>query len=655
LQVIKKLRLDEAETSGQDRQNGNPGWFPSFFGKQVPLTDFKRARAVLTAFQKSLTIDRPGTAWVIDITFESRTPDLAALVANAMADTYITDQLEAKYEATRQGSAWLEGRLKELLDQSKAAQRAVIEFKAKNNMVDAGNGRSIGEQQLADLNAQLATARSQTAEMKSRLERINAIELAASEDPTMNASLVGVLSNDTLTKLRTQYSEITSREAEYAAKYGRNHLSVVNFHNQAERLRAAMVDEVRRLGESSKNDYELALKREKNVESDLASLISQSEATNRAQVPLRELETEAQTAAGLYDNALKRYKESLEQQALPVTEARVITRAVPPLTGEYKALFKRWTIIFGGCLSFGCGVAFVREIKDRAYWTVSQVENRLQKNCTVVPLVKGVGNQRVGCRRTRRGDATIPSCPGTIELSRGPITLIVDRPLSPYAEAMRTIKLSIDLNVASRRSKVIGLTSSLPGEGKSTISASLALAIGCTGARVALLDCDLRNPTLTGVLSPGAGSGLIEVLMKKTALSDALWTDESKLISFLPAVVNPGFAQSIEVMSSAAVKACFDRMRDEYDYILVDLPPLAPFVDVCATTHLIDSYLFVIEWGGTNVDVVEHALQRAPRVAESVLGVLLNKVDMNRLKAYDYKNSSYYKNKLYSQYGYFVE
>jgi succinoglycan biosynthesis transport protein ExoP len=646
LRVIKKLLLDE-------RQDQSQGWWRELFGKPAPLTDFQRTRAVLAAFQNSLTVTRPGIAWVIDITFESKTPDLAALVANTMADTYITEQLEAKYEATRQGSAWLEGRLKELLDQSKAAQRAVIEFKAKNNMVDAGDGRSIVEQQLADLNAQLAIARSQTAEMKSRLERVNAIERAASEDATMNASLVGVLSNDTLTKLRNQYSETTAREVEFAAKYGRNHLSVVNFHNQAAQIRAAMVEEVRRLGESSKSDYELALKREKNLESDLASLISQSEAPKRAQVSLRELETAAQTAAGLYDNALKRYKESLEQQALPVTEARVITSAVPPPTGEYKALFKRWAILFGGCLAFGFGIALFREVTDRVYRTVAQVERRLQANCiAVIPLVKRIGSERVG---SRRKDITTTTHSRTIEFGHGPFRTVVDSPLSAYAEAMRTIKLAIDLNVTGRGSKVIGLTSSLPREGKSSISASLALAIGCTGSRVVILDCDLRNPALTRTLAPDAEVGLIEVLTQRMPLADTLWVDESRLISFLPAVVNSGFCPSVEIMNSAAAKACFDRLRKEYDYVIVDLPPLAPFVDVQATTHFVDSYLFVIEWGGTAVDVVDHALQRAPRVAENTLGVLLNKVDMKRLKAYDYKNASYYENKLYSQYGYVVE
>jgi succinoglycan biosynthesis transport protein ExoP len=423
---------------------------------------------------------------------------------------------------------------------------------------------------------------------------------------------------------------------------------VVNLQNQIAQVRANMVDEVHRLNESYKSDYDLALKREKNIESGLAKFISQSEATNRAQVSLRELESAAQAAAELYDNALKRYKESLEQQSLPVTEARVITRAVPPFNGEYKAMFTKLAIMIGGCFALGSGISLLREVKDHVYRTVAQVERRLQTNCiAMVPLVKRVVNQRKG--------GTITSCSRTIEFGQGPLRTVLDLPLSAYAEAMRTIKLAIDLNVVGRGSKVIGLTSALPREGKSTIAASLALAIGSTGATVVLLDCDLRHPALTGALAPDAGAGLIEVLRKEMALSDALWMDQSRLISFVPAVVNSGFSHSIEVISSAATKALLESLRNDYDYIIIDLPPLAPFVDVRATTGLIDAYLFVIEWGATSIDVVDHALQRAPHVPENMLGVLLNKVDMKRLKAYDYKNASYYKNKLYSQYGYIVE
>jgi succinoglycan biosynthesis transport protein ExoP len=647
LQVVKNLDLIDGTP-----QASSAGVLGGLFGARRPLSDFERTRAVLAVLQKRLTIKRLGIAWVIEISCESPDPERAAKTANAVADTYVTDQLEAKYDATRLGSVWLEGRIKELREQSLAAQRAVVEYKVKNNIIDAGGGRLIGDQQLAELNGQLAAARVQTSEMRSRLERINTIAQAASDDATVNASLTGVLSNETLTKLRAQYSELTNREAEFAAKYGRGHLSVVNLRTQMSQVRTAMLEEVRRLAESYRSDYELALNREKNLESDLNRSVSQSETTNRAQVILRELESTAQTSTGLYDSFVKRYRESLEQQSLPVSEARVITRAVPPSEREYKTLLKVLAGIFGGGITLGLGIAALREFSDRFYRTVSQVETRLHLNCiALVPLVKRSGNHQLGHLLYGKTTVATALASQTIDAGHYPVRCVVDSPLSGYAEAMRSIKLAIDLNSVVKTNKIIGLTSSLPKEGKSTISASLALSIGRTGARVILLDCDLRNPALTRALAPNSTAGFLEVLAGKLSLEDALWTDEAKLVSFLPAVVTSRFVQSNEIMASDITRSFFDQLRNKYDYIVVDLPPLAPVVDTRATTHLIDSYIFVIEWGGTRIDVVNHALGRASGIAENVLGVVLNKVDMSRIKSYDEKSGSYYKNKLYSQYG----
>ncbi len=649
LQVIKKLDLAAATS-----QHKTPGLLSSLFPPHE-FSEFERTRQALGAFEKHLTIKRLGIAWVIEIGFESASPERAAQVANAMADTYVTDQLDAKYEATRQGSVWLEGRLKELREQSLEAQRAVVEFKAKNNIVDTGNGRLMGDQQLSELNNQLAAAHVQVSDLKSRLERINAIGQAASQDANMNASLTGVLSNDTLTKLRAQYSDLTNREAEYSAKYGHDHLSAVNLRNQMAQVRTAMLDEVRRLAESYKSDYDLALNRVGNLEGELAKLISQSAATDRAQVTLRQLESKAQTSTGLYETFLKRYMESIEQQSIPVTEARVITRAVPPLDREYKSLLRILAGILGAGLSIGCGVAALREFTDRVYRTVAQVEARLQTNCiTLIPLVNAAGDGKKPVQPERARGFSTASPAHMIEHGRGPIWSVVDAPLSGYAEAMRSIKLAIDLNALGKANKIIGMTSSIPREGKSTISASLALSIGRTGARVILLDCDLRNPALTRTLAPDATAGLLEVMAKRLSLADAVLMDEDRLISFLPAVVTSRFVQSNEIMASRAAKEFFDKLRDRYDYVVVDLPPLAPVVDTRATTHLIDSYIFVIEWGKTRTDLVEHALGRAPGVVESVMGVVLNKVNMKQIKSYDERNGSYYNNKLYSQYGDFT-
>ncbi len=229
---------------------------------------------------------------------------------------------------------------------------------------------------------------------------------------------------------------------------------------------------------------------------------------------------------------------------------------------------------------------------------------------------------------------------------------IVDAPLSRYTEAIRAIKLANDLSGTVKSNRVVGFTSSLPNEGKSTIAFSLAQLMSQVGARTILVDCDLRNPSLTREFAPRAKVGLIDVMAGKVSLEEAIWKDASTNLSFLPVVSKFRVAHSSEILGSAPLRKLFEQLRESYDYVVVDLPPLAPIVDVRAATHLVDSFVFVIEWGRTKIDVVQHALGHARGVYDNLLGVVLNKVDMNIFGRYAAHRDDVYYNKHYSRYGY---
>jgi succinoglycan biosynthesis transport protein ExoP len=181
---------------------------------------------------------------------------------------------------------------------------------------------------------------------------------------------------------------------------------------------------------------------------------------------------------------------------------------------------------------------------------------------------------------------------------------------------------------------------------------ALAQSIANGGARVVLLDADLRNPSLSRRLVPEAKVGLLEVLAKQVAIEDALCVDPDTRLAFLPCVVNERMAHSSQVLASEETKQLFERLRQSYDYIIVDLSPLAPVVDVRAMTHLVDSFVFVIEWGRTKIEVVEHALGTAQGVYDNLLGVVLNKADLNVLSRYETHRGNYYHNRYYARYGY---
>jgi len=203
---------------------------------------------------------------------------------------------------------------------------------------------------------------------------------------------------------------------------------------------------------------------------------------------------------------------------------------------------------------------------------------------------------------------------------------VANYPLSPFTEAVRSIKLAIDLNRSDQQGKVIGITSASPHEGKSTVACALALLMAQTNATTVLVDGDLRNPSLTRSLAPEARLGLLDVVLEKAGLEDAVWADEADALAFLPGIVNQQLAHTTEILASPQAAALIEALRERYDNVVVDLSPLTPVVDVRATRQLIDAYVLVVEWGRTRVDLIEHALRDAPGLCDNLLGVVLNKV-----------------------------
>jgi polysaccharide biosynthesis transport protein len=717
----------------------------------IPKTDYERTRRAVEVFSRRMTVKRVGLSYIIQVSFTSLDPKRAAAIADAVANEYIVDQLQAKFQAARQAGGWLRDRLRELREQASAAERAVVEFKVQNNIVSTSGGaggaekRLMTDQQVGELNSQLAIARAQVSEASARFERIQAVLRNGSPDATVDATVTDSLKNDVINKLRSQYLSLAEREADWAKRYGNNHLAVVNLRSQMSEIRHSILDELRRIAESYKSDYEIAKQRQAGIEQELGHAVTRSQSASRAQVQLTELESNAQSYRTLYDDFLQRYTESVQAQSFPVTDARIVTPAAPPLTkSDPKTILVISVSVLGG-LILGLAIGHLRDLTDRVFRTREQVERLLALDClSTVPRIKARRLKNRSGGQSTHGAITIASLPpapslklqdepdksfdgnsnvkvvetndtsppavpkiGANEGSLPPVPTIqanesssdnpasapniekvkepnpvddlsgdanegrassdsrtiarrdqllwevVDFPLSPYAEAIRSIKMAVDLTrvrtskKVRKPKKIIGITSSSPNEGKSTISASLAQLISHSGKQVLLVDCDLRAPRLTRVLAPNAKAGLIEVMSGEASLRDVVWTDESKKLSFLPAVTLNRTPHTAEIIGGEEIRALFDRLRNAYDYIIVDLTPLVPIIDVRGTEGLVDYYVFVIEWGRTKVDLVERSLKEASGIYTKILGVVLNKVADNQLRRYEgygsYNHEKYYR------------
>jgi len=703
LSVVKELHLDEVPEFSHPRAGFVAtvvGLVTNIFSAPLssphqPPSNAELTRAAVGTFLSRLSVRRVGMTYAIEIEFQSFDQDRAAQIANAVAESYVVDTLEAKYQTTRRAAGWLQDRLKELREQSSNAERSVVEFKAKNNIVDTG-GRLMNEQQLAELNTALIQARAQTAEAQARLQRVDQILKSDAPDSatTVPATVADTLRSEVITKLRQQYLDLSAHESDWSRRFGPDHMAVVNVRNQMREIRRSILDELQRIAETYKSDYQIAKSREESVQKSLSELVMQSQTTNEAQVTLHSLESSAQTSKALYDTFLQRYMESVQQQSFPLSEARLITRA----SRGWRSAPNTMQVLLIAAMSgmvLGVGVGLLREIADRVFRTTGQVEEILQADCVaIVPLMK---NERKLIATNGENDLNLLSnvvdslfarhvekiqpldnaselsvlvddgnsiamasprpklvaqlAPRTIERDDSVLWAVIDAPLSRFTESIRAIKVAADLKRLVKENKVIGLTSSLPNEGKSTLAMAVAALIA-QSSNVVLVDCDLRNPSLTRALARNAKLGILDLISGKASMDEVAWTVPESKLAFVPAVTQSRLAHSSEILASDAMRKFFENLRASYEYVIVDLSPLAPVVDVRAMTHLVDSFLFVVEWGRTKMDVVEHALDAARGVHENLLGVVLNKADMNTIGRYEAYRGNYYYKRYYARYGY---
>jgi polysaccharide biosynthesis transport protein len=328
---------------------------------------------------------------------------------------------------------------------------------------------------------------------------------------------------------------------------------------------------------------------------------------------------------------------------LPVAEASLISAATSNIKRDYKKTVQIAALMPVVGLMLGVGIAVLRELLGgRVFLTSKSVQSRLR-----VPCIGLLPKIRQG-RRTRSLAKQAPGDAAARTIRRGDRGIgwtVVDYPFSQYSEGIRSVKLAIDMDNRSKSSRVIGLTSSVPGEGKSTVAVSVAQLIASNGVSVVLVDCDIRNPSLTRSLAPAATKGIVEVAFGKASLSEVVWKDPSTQLAFLPAIPHIGPPDPPSVLMSGELRRLFDELRNRYQFVVVDLSPLAPVIDVCATSEFIDSYVFVIEYGKTTVDRILRTLRSAPVVLESMIGAVLNKADLKTLATYDAYMTSYYFNK----------
>jgi succinoglycan biosynthesis transport protein ExoP len=636
LSVVRSLKL----TEDPEFNGSKPGLISIIIGNLLapfsstePPSKERIERGAVEAVQKNLKVERLLTTYVLSVSFRSLDPDKSARITNAISDAYIVAALEAKYQSTKRASEWLQQRSAELREQATASDRAVQTFKAQNNIVGTSRGL-MGEQQLSDVNTQLVQARAATAEAKARLDRIEAI----SDKDLVQPTVTDALSNTVITRLRAQYLDLAAQYSEWSTKYGKNHQASIGLANRMDELRKAISDEVHRIADAYRSDYEIAKSRETSLEDNMKGLVAQAGSTGQAQVKLRDLESAADTYRNLYNNFLEKLQQATQNQSFPISEARIISTAVKP---DKKSSPKTLLALVGGLvggLCFGFGAAFSKELLSDVLRSPSDVEEELGVKC--LGVLPDVRPRRPVIRKARD---LLPADPIPADEQDTLLShYVVDHPFSRFAETLRNIKVSIDVARLTREIKIVGIVSSLPKEGKTTVAANFGHLTALTGHRTLLIDGDLHTRSLTRELAPHAKSGLIEALREPQSLAHHIQRSKETGLDFLPSPVVSRMINSADVMASKAMSDMLMATRDNYEYIIIDLAPVMPVTDAKAISHLLDAMVYVIEWGKTTRSALQESISSSDAIQKKILGAVLNRANPKMLKRIEaYKGAHY--------------
>lgn len=578
------------------------------------LAQQKAHEKVVDRVLAGLSVKRSGLTYVINVSYESPNAQKAAIIANKFAELYLLEQLEAKFEATQQATKWLNSRLEEMRGQVLADEAAVQQYKIANNLLSA-SGTNLTEAEISSYNQTLAQARAQVAEDQARLATARAqMSRGSSGDDVGEA-----LDSPVIQQLRAQRAKVSGEVADLSGRYGERHPEMLKAKRQLSDIDAQIQAEIQRIVSNLQAKAQVSAQRAGAIAGSLGGAKGTLAANNRAMVRLNELQRNADASRTLYESYLNRFKETSSQQGIEQSDARVVSKAkIPTKQSSPKVSLN---LALGLILALGAGIAamVIAEMLDAGLATAEDVERRLETSYLgAVPLLSSVAESR----------------------SEVPIDYVVSKPLSSFSEAFRNLRTSILYSRIGEPVKVVAITSSLPGEGKTTTAVCLARSSSIQGVSTVIVDCDLRRRTVNRMLAQDPQVGLLEVLSGEVTLDQALITDEATGTAFLP-LAKTNFTPK-DVFGTQAMDKLLAELRARYDLVILDTAPLLPVADTRVLAPKADAVVFLTRWRKTPQHAVEAAFRMLAGTGAHIAGVALTQMDMKAQTKYGYGDPGYY-------------
>lgn len=535
---------------------------------------------------------------ILEVKFRSSDPSLAAKIANAVSNVDIYQNFHQRIDSVDKASSWLNGQLEDVKKQAEDAQGKFVAYQRQVGIVGADENHNVALNRVDELNRQLATVQA------GRIIKEAQYRVAVAGNPELIAAVVPDSVIQTLRKqqaaTRVQYAELTS-------KYDDNYPRVVQLRSQLDDIQGTIDEEVRNIRERIEQEYDAARKSEQMLQTALEKQKQDALRVDASAVQYALLQRDVRTSRDLYESLVKKLKDAGIDQGLRSGDLRVVDEAEIPTTPVRPRLPVNLALgLFGGIM-IGISISFLRASFDNSIRTPSDVEMEcLLPALAIVP--------RLAVEKPRRWAPQLLGCSSAL-----PVTL--EQPESEAAEAYRTLRTTL-LPSDRPTPRVICFVSGSGKEGKSTSAVNTAVVLAQQGSRVLLVDADMRCPTIHSQLRLPLGSGLGECLSDGCVPSPIRMPDTTLFV--LPAGERPAYVS--EMLSSKRMKYLLSRWRCEYDFVIVDTPPVLAFTDGVIMAGLADATVLVVRSTTTNRQSLRYVRQRLERANAQIWGVLLNDV-----------------------------
>lgn len=583
---------------------------------QPPATGGAAPPANEATFQRvidRLTISREGQSGVISVRFSASDPERAARIANTLVDGYVLSQVRVKGEAAWAAGSALMDQVQRLRGQVLEAEKAVEQYRAGHDLVDGSEGSLIDEQ-LAGMNNELIEARAARIAMETKLEQVR----AAAARRNGYRTLPEVVAAPGMVKLLERESELLLQEATMVSTYGEKSPALVELKAQQARLAEKIIQDVANIIRGLEGQAEVARAREQVLEERLTAAKRTSASARGAGLHLRELEREAASRRTVYEAMLLRLREDQEEKGLFRPEARVISAAVAPVAPAFPRLPVMAAIGFIGSALLALALAALREHFQRGLRTGRQIERALK-----LPLL-----------------AMLPRLEDPRK-SASTHRYLIEAPRSVFAEGIKSLQLAVKGALLGVATPTVMITSSLPGEGKTTVATSLAVSFARTGSRTVLIDLDLRQPDVGRRFGQEVEADLIQYLRGEETLDDVV-LQVPQLANLHYIAVESEVIDPLEFLESEALTGLFAGLRARFDIIIIDTTPTLGVTDPTIIASLADAIVFVVQWQKTNEEVAANGLKMIRRSGAHVAGSVLSQVDVRRHATYGYGDVAEY-------------